>query len=173
MSVTRYNFEVASQFKITDQIVYVEARPSKNGKYVRYSDYASLLASHNALREAIHKAMERTVGCDKKQTDDQLIADVAYLKRLASDHFKTSIDCGNSVFAAEQKYDALRDAVAWERECCQDIRPLVAWADLYARHGEDYVDAIAEELRDIQDTARAEVDRLIANEGAADCKGEG
>ena len=65
------------------------------------------------------------------------------------------------------RHNALRDAVAWERECCQDIRPLVAWADLYARHGEDYVDSIAEELREIQDAARAEVDRLIA-----DCKGE-
>ena len=66
------------------------------------------------------------------------------------------------------RHNALRDAVAWERECCQDIRPLVAWADLYARHGEDYVDAIAEALREIQDAARAEVVRLIA-----DCKGEG
>ena len=65
------------------------------------------------------------------------------------------------------RHNALVEAVAWERECCQDIRPLVAWADLYARHGEDYVDAIAEELREIQDAARAEVDRLIA-----DCKGE-
>lgn len=59
------------------------------------------------------------------------------------------------------RHNALRDAVAWERECCQDIRPLVAWADLYARHGEDYVDAIAEALREIQDAARSEVDRLL------------
>ena len=70
------------------------------------------------------------------------------------------------------RHNALREAVAWERECCQDIRPLVAWSDLYARHGEDYVDAIAEELREIQDAARAEVDRLIASETSADCKGE-
>ena len=71
------------------------------------------------------------------------------------------------------RHNALRDAVAWERECCQDIRPLVAWADLYARHGEDYVDAIAEALREIQDAARSEVDRLIANESSTDCQGEG
>lgn len=71
------------------------------------------------------------------------------------------------------RHNALREAVTWESECCQDIRPLVAWADLYVRHGEDYVDAIAESLREIQDAARAEVDRLIANESAADCKGEG
>lgn len=55
----------------------------------------------------------------------------------------------------------LREAVAWERECCQDIRPLVAWADLYARHGEYYVDAIADELREIQDAARKAVEELL------------
>ena len=78
----------------------------------------------------------------------------------------------NDDAAIRARHNALVEAVAWERECCQDIRPLVAWADLYARHGEDYVDAIAEELREIQDAARSEVDRLIANE-TADCKGEG
>ena len=67
------------------------------------------------------------------------------------------------------RHNALVEAVAWERECCQDIRPLVAWAGLYVLHGEDYVDAVAEALREIQDAARAEVDRLIAT----DCKGEG
>lgn len=60
------------------------------------------------------------------------------------------------------RHNALREAVAWERECCQDIRPLVAWARLYMLHGEDYVDAVAEALREIQDAARAEVDRLIS-----------
>ena len=63
--------------------------------------------------------------------------------------------------ALEACHNALVEAVAWERECCQDIRPLAAWADLYVRHGEDYVDAIAESLREIQDAARAEVDRLL------------
>ena len=63
--------------------------------------------------------------------------------------------------ALETRHNALREAVEWERECCQDIRPLVAWAGLYVRHGEDYVDAIAEALREIQDAARAEVDMLI------------
>lgn len=56
------------------------------------------------------------------------------------------------------------EAVAWERECCQDIRPLVAWAGLYVLHGEDYVDAVAEALREIQGAARAEVDRLLQEE---------
>ena len=64
----------------------------------------------------------------------------------------------------EGELAALREAVAWERECSQDIRPLVAWADLYVRHGEDYVDAVADDLCTIQDAARAEVDRLIGEE---------
>ena len=62
------------------------------------------------------------------------------------------------------RHNALVEAVSWERECCQDIRPLVAWAGLYVLHGEDYVDAVAEALREIQDAARAEVDRLIEGE---------
>lgn len=66
------------------------------------------------------------------------------------------------IIALLARHNALREAVAWERECCQDIRPLVAWARLYMLHGEDYVDAVAEALREIQDAARAEVDRLIS-----------
>ena len=46
-------------------------------------EHTALLTKHNALCEAVHKAMGRTAACDKKQTNDQLIADVAYLKRLA------------------------------------------------------------------------------------------
>ena len=62
---------------------------------------------------------------------------------------------------SQKELAALREAVAWERECCQDIRPLAAWGDLYVRHGEDYVDSVAGDLREIQDAARAEVDRLM------------
>ena len=47
-----------------------------------------IISKYNALCEAVHKAMGRTAACDKKQTNDQLIADVAYLKRLASDRYK-------------------------------------------------------------------------------------
>ena len=72
----------------------------------------------------------------------------------------------------EECHNALVEAVERERECCQDIRPLFAWSGLYLRHGEGYVDGVAEDLRAIQDAARAEVDRLIANGGAADCEGE-
>ena len=63
--------------------------------------------------------------------------------------------------ALEARHSALREAVAWERECFQDIRPLVAWADLYVRHGEDYVDSVADDLRAIQAAARAAVDALV------------
>ena len=92
-----------------------------------------------------------TAESDKKQTDDQLIADVAYLKRLASDYFKTSVDCENRAFAAEQKYDALREAVAWERECID------TW---------EYGTALKMQALDEQvasmNAARADVDRLIS-----------
>jgi len=109
--------------------------------YTRY-ELAKVEARHNALVEAVHKAMDRTVDCDKKQTNDQLIADVAYLKRLASDHFKTSVDCGNRAFAAEQKYDALVDAVK----------------KMFAANCNDYWDAMEYQ------SARAEVDRLLQEE---------
>lgn len=61
------------------------------------------------------------------------------------------------------RHNALREAVAWERKaacaynaaCASDGYGQMVWA--------------TENLR----RARAEVDRLIANESAADCKGEG
>lgn len=125
-----------------------------SGLYVLHSDYTALLARHNALVEAVHKAMDRTADCDKKQTDDQLIADVAYLKRRASDDFKTSVDCGNRAFAAEQKYDALRDAVEWLREV-DDVREWLAefpWLRKWSG------------LDQCMNAARAEVDRLLLGE---------
>ena len=131
------------------------------------SENKAILARHNALVEAIHKAMERTADCDKKQTDDQIIADVAYLKRLASDHFKTSVDCGNRAFAAEQKYDALREAVTWERECGE----VKEWLS-YIRHTDSRLFLrLISSIAVLCGCARAEVDRLIAN--ADDCEGEG
>ena len=120
------------------------------GEYVLHSDYTALLARHNALREAVHMAMDRTAGCDKKQTDDQLIADVAYLKRLASDYFKTSVDCGNKAFAAEQKYDALVEAVA------KMFAAHEAWTQKGGASYPDWADGRAR-----YDAARAEVDRLL------------
>ena len=149
MSVKRYDFDcITSDYLLGASLDRTEVA---DGDYVLHSDYAALLARHNALRESIHNAMERTVGCDKKQTDDQLIADVAYLKRLASDHFKTSIDCGNRVFAVEQQYDALREAVAWEREC---------WSCPLKNRSNAEKNGFSE-LWASRRHARAEVDRLL------------
>ena len=73
------------------------------------------------------------------------------------DFFRLENDCATLL----ARHAELVDAVAWERECFQDIRPLVAWADLYVRHGEDYVDSVADDLRAIQDAARAAVDTIV------------
>ena len=73
-------------------------------------------------------------------------------------------------------HNALVEAVVWERECSsQDMCGAVAdYAHhLYTRHGQDYLDEIQADFDGIIDAARAEVDRLIANGSAADCKGEG
>ena len=87
--------------------------------------------------------------------------------------YKDYLKLDNDYAALLARHNALVEAVAWERDCCQDIRPLFAWSGLYLRHGEGYVDGVAEDLRAIQDAARAEVDRLIASETSANCKGEG
>lgn len=97
MSVKRY-----------DATRYVEMREYSQGNYVLHSDYAALLASHNALREA----------------------------------------------------------VAWERECREYHNLAAAWDELLS------TDAYCpDELTASLKAARAEVDRLIAN--ADDCEGEG
>lgn len=61
------------------------------------------------------------------------------------------------------RHNALREAVEWEREC----RDVEAWMN---RRPWSWGDA---EIWASLAAARAEVDRLIANEGAADCEGEG
>ena len=82
----------------------------------------------------------------------------------AVDYRNEAANLRADIAAITARHAALVEAVKWERECCQDIRPLVAWAGLYVLHGEDYVDAVAEALREIQDAARAEVERLLENE---------
>ena len=57
---------------------------------------------------------------------------------------------------------ALREAVAWERET------YVFW-----EFGRTYTLVANDEALESMFAARAEVDRLIASEGAANCKGEG
>ena len=63
-------------------------------------------------------------------------------------------------------HNALVEAVAWERECdeCGEWLNIKWW---------DVEEIDLHEIWDIYECARAEVDRLIANEGASDCKGEG
>ena len=70
------------------------------------------------------------------------------------------------------RHNALVEAVEWERECWQ----LDFWGVAYAlcrRYPGNYIDAVRADIYAIRDAARAEVDRLIANETTADCKGEG
>ena len=86
--------------------------------------------------------------------DYVLYSDYAALEEIAKEQ-------GQTILRQHEALAALREAVAWERECCQDIRPLAAWGDLYVRHGEDYVDGVADDLRAIQDAARAAVDALV------------
>ena len=76
-------------------------------------------------------------------------------------------DCDNGDYvtfadyaALLARHNALREAVAWERECSEVIWPA-------------YRSSAYMELIDTKNAARAEVDRLIANESAADCEGEG
>ena len=72
----------------------------------------------------------------------------------------------NDYAALLARHNALVEAVAWERECDECGEWLnIAWWDA------NEIDL--HEIWDIYECARAEVDRLIANEGAADCKGEG
>lgn len=61
------------------------------------------------------------------------------------------------------RHNALREAVAWEREC-----EAVRNKNRMFRNWPETVEAERS-----YDAARAEVDRLIANETSADCKGEG
>ena len=74
--------------------------------------------------------------------------------------------CADEVKRLKGELAALKEAVNWEREC---------------EHAENYINArdtkilvgARREWWDTYKAARAEVDRLIANESAADCKGEG
>lgn len=70
--------------------------------------------------------------------------------------------------AMRKKYNALVEAVAWEREC-RTVSFTDLWFDEWNRT-EDQSKSAMRELRFTRRAARAEVDRLIAR---ADCKGEG
>ena len=52
MSVKRCGMHIASQYPICG-CCYVDKRTEDNGDWIKYSDYATLLARHNALVEAV------------------------------------------------------------------------------------------------------------------------
>lgn len=63
------------------------------------------------------------------------------------------------------KHEELCEAVAWGRETSR-FDPWRALVRVYELHGEDYTDAVYDDFLAIRHAARAEVDRLIAEEGA-------
>lgn len=69
------------------------------------------------------------------------------------------------------RHNALVEAVKWEREC-EDVAHwrYEVWEMAEVGSGDCEIYTVAQ---CIHEDARAEVDRLIANEIAADCKGEG
>lgn len=67
--------------------------------------------------------------------------------------------------ALEARHNALKEAVAWERE----FDEVLVWLVRTGQYPRDM--ASRYDLANERECARAEVDRLIANE-TADCKGE-
>ena len=68
------------------------------------------------------------------------------------------------------RHNTLVEAVAWEREC-EDVAHwrYEVWEMAEVGSGDCEIYTVAQ---CIHDEARSEVERLIANEGAANCKGE-
>ena len=78
------------------------------GKIVPGSE--DLQAKYDELVNAIHNAMGRLSDCDKKQTHKQLVSDISYLKRLASDHARKRQQ-------EEEKYRSLLEKAGCLCEC--------------------------------------------------------
>lgn len=66
----------------------------------------------------------------------------------------------------EARHNALRDAVAWERE----FDEVLVWLVRTGRYPRDMAGKY--DLANERECARAEVGRLIASQGSADCQGE-
>jgi hypothetical protein len=77
------------------------------------TENALLRARHNALVEAVHGAMGRTVDCDKKQTNEQLVSDIIYLKRLLTEAQTRNDDISSTLTNIKVHFDKL---------CSEDIR---------------------------------------------------
>ena len=133
------------------------------------ADYAALLARHNAL-EKDHNVSLMLLARERAQRD-------ALLTLRDTDEWRSGAVIGGHIvskFVAERElktlknsHNALVEAVAWEKE----LDAVLVWlvqAGLYPRDMAGKYD-----LANERECARAEVDRLIANESAANCKGEG
>ena len=122
MSVKRYEPNV---YEVLGGQYECEMSEDDHGDYVLHSDYAALLARHNALREA-----EKTIS--------ECLQDTA---------FRAGVNAGWNAALLPTDLEACAKKAELLADPCNRLATLKA--------------------------ARAEVDRLIANESAADCKGEG
>ena len=116
MNVKRYDFDCCAFY----DSARLDVQECDDGDYVLHSDYAALLARHNALRHNTKVIIK------------------AYREN-------------------RKELDALREAVAWEREtdnCGEWLH--IAWWDV------NEIDL--HEIWDIYEAARAEVDRLLMEE---------
>ena len=76
MSVKRYDFDcITSDYLLGASLDRAEVA---DGDYVLYSDYAALLARHNALREAVAKERKLDALC-KSEFEDEAKWKTAYL----------------------------------------------------------------------------------------------
>ena len=67
----------------------------------------------DALVGAIHKAMSRQAASDKKQTIEQLVSDVAFLRRVATDHFDARVKAEARCKRLEEALREIRDYSAY------------------------------------------------------------
>ena len=128
------------------------------GDYVLHSDYAALLARHSALWNFYNQLESAMYEYEKE-------ARVERMKRVAAERFAARYK--EIATTAVARHNALREAVEWERE----FDEVLVWLVQTGRYPRDMAGKY--DLANERECARAEVDRLIANESAADCKGEG
>ena len=62
----------------------------------------------DALVDAIHKALGRIAESDKKQTIEQLVSDIAFLGRVAKDHFNARVQAEARCKMLEEALDIIQ-----------------------------------------------------------------
>ena len=118
-----------------------------------------------------------TKGRVLKSAIAELIDDYEALKREANElrghnkYLESRVSEESDYAELETRHNALVEAVEWEMEC-EDVAQwrYEVWEMAEVGSGDCEIYTVAQ---CIHDEARSEVERLIANEGAADCKGEG